>query len=433
MRGSRIAVLLALVLATPAAAELTEAERRVTQAVNPHVPGAMTFLEDVVNVNSGTMNFDGVREVGRRFEPRFAELGFRCRWVEGAEWNRAGHLLAERDGRDDSPRVLLIGHLDTVFEPDSPFQTWEALPDSLARAPGSADMKGGIVVMLLALAALHDTGHLDDLSWRVVLTGDEENAGSPLEKARADLIEAARWADVAIGFEDGDGEPRTAVISRRGASTWELHAEGTPAHSMLLFSESIGSGAIYEIARILTEFHDSLSAEPYLTFNPGLVVGGTDVEYDAGRHRGDAFGKFNVVAQSAVASGDLRALSPAQRDEAQAAMKRIVARHRPGTSARIEFRDAYPPLAPTDGNRRLLAMYDTASRDLGLGPVEPVNPARAGAADISFTSGLVTMAIDGVGLMGKGGHTEDETADLRTLATQARRMALLLLRLPAAL
>jgi glutamate carboxypeptidase len=290
-------------------------------------------------------------------------------------------------------------------------------------------MKGGIVVMLLALQALQDAGRLDDLEIRVVLTGDEENAGEPLEKARADLIDAAEWADIALGFEDGDGDPRTAVISRRGASTWELRTTGVPAHSSVLFSPDVGSGAIYELARILTAFHDSLSAEEYLTFNPGVVAGGTTVDYDATQHRGTAFGKFNVVAEGAVAAGDLRALSPEQRSEAQATMQRIVDRHLPRTEAELVFRDAYPPLAPTDGNRRLLALYDQASRDLGLGPVTAVDPAKAGAADISFTSGRVDGAMDGLGLLGTGGHTVNETADLRTLRTQAGRMALLLSRL----
>jgi glutamate carboxypeptidase len=110
-------------------------------------------------------------------------------------------------------------------------------------------------------------------------------------------------------------------------------------------------------------------------------------------------------------------------------MKRIVARHLPRTSATIAFDDGYPPLSPAAGNRRLLALYDRASQDLGCGPVEAVDPARAGAADVSFTEGRVEMALDGVGLMGSGGHTVEETADLRTLPSQAKRAAVLLWRL----
>jgi glutamate carboxypeptidase len=187
------------------------------------------------------------------------------------------------------------------------------------------------------------------------------------------------------------------------------------------------------MARVLAAFHDSLGGERYLTFNPGVIAGGTTVDFDAAQGRGTAAGKLNVIAQDAVAAGDLRALTPEQRDHAKDVMRRLVAASYPHTSAEITFDDAYPPLAPTEGNKALLALLDGASRDLGLGPVEAVDPAKAGAADISFTAGHVNRALDGLGLMGTGGHTVDETADLRTLASQAKKVAVLLLRLPEAI
>jgi glutamate carboxypeptidase len=382
-----------------------------------------------VNINSGTMNFAGVRETAMLFEPEFEALGFIVRWVDGAAWNRAGHLVAERAGGDGALPVLFIGHLDTVFEPDSPFRRYTATSDSTARGPGVTDMKGGNVIMLLALHALAEAGGLDRLAVTVILTGDEEKAGSPLALARRDLTEAADRADVAIGFEDGDGDPRTAVIARRGATRWTLRTAGRPYHSSQIFRDDVGSGAVFEAARILAAFHDALRGEDYLTVNPGLIVGGTTVTLDTERARGTAFGKNNVVAESTLVSGDLRALSEDQRERAKEVMRKIVSDHCPGTDGEITFSDRYPPLAPTDGNRGLLSRFDEASRDLGFGPVTAVDPARAGAADVSFTSGRVTMAMDGVGLMGEGGHTEDETADLRTLPMQAKRMAVLLWRL----
>jgi glutamate carboxypeptidase len=411
------------------AAGLSAAERRMVASVDRQLPARLALLERTVEVNSGTMNLDGVREVGRMFAPEFERLGFRTRWVDGAPFRRAGHLVARRDGRAGATRVLLIGHLDTVFERDSPFQRFERLSDSTARGPGTTDMKGGIVVMLMALEALRDAGALDRLAFTVVLTGDEESVGDPIELARADLIEAGRWADVAIGFEDGAGDPRTPVISRRGSTTWRLRAEGRAYHSSQIFRDDVGYGAIYEAARILSAFRDSLAGEPLLTFNPGVMLGGTAVAFDTTESRGAAFGKANVVAESTVVQGDLRAGSLEQRERAKATMRRIVARHLPVTSAAITFDDGYPPMAATDGNRALLAIYDGASRDLGLGGVEPVDPMRAGAADVSFVAADVEMAIDGIGLMGEGGHTERETADLRTLAGQARRVAVTLDRL----
>jgi uncharacterized glyoxalase superfamily protein PhnB len=116
-------------------------------------------------------------------------------------------------------------------------------------------------------------------------------------------------------------------------------------------------------------------------------------------------------------TGDIRAISPEQLAAAQATMRRIVSEHLPKTTATISFDEGYPPMAPTDGNRRLLAQYDAASRALGLPPVAAVDPSRAGAADVAFVASAVPMLIDGIGLMGHDDHSAMETADLRTLPT----------------
>jgi glutamate carboxypeptidase len=406
---------------------LSDTERQLGEAIDSRQPEAMALLEQAVEINSGTMNLPGVRKVGDLYGRSLAALGFETRWLDGGDFGRAGHLVA-RYG-DAGVHLLLIGHLDTVFEPDSPFQDFERQDANRATGPGIIDMKGGNVVMIEALAALKAVGALDDLQVTVVLTGDEESAGTPLSEARRALQAAADAADVALGFEDGDGNPETAVIARRGAIGWNLVVSGTPAHSSQIFTEEIGDGAAFELARILDGFRRALGDERYLTFNPGLVLAGTRVDHDVELTEGGAFGKDNVVARRGVASGDLRTLTPDQLASAKSRMRDIVSRHLPGTSAKIEFTEGYPPLAPTDGNRRLLSMYDQASRDLGLGGVRAVDPRDAGAADISFTAGRVDMALDGLGLMGTGGHTVEETADLATLPSQTRRAALLMYRL----
>jgi glutamate carboxypeptidase len=279
------------------------------------------------------------------------------------------------------------------------------------------------------LKALDAVGALKDMHVTVVMTGDEERSGDPLPLARAALVQAAEGADYAIGFEDGASDPKTAVVSRRGSSQWELRVKGTPAHSSQIFTADVGAGAIYEASRILTEFYRRLTTEPNLTFNPGLILGGTSVQYDEPNAKGTAAGKDNIVAEHAVASGDLRALTPEQYDRAKRTMQEVVAQSLPRTSATLTFDDGYPPLAPSDANRALLALYDRASRDLGTGAVVAVDPRRAGAADVSFVAGKARMIMDGVGLMGSGGHTAEETADLRTLPTQTKRMALMLHRI----
>ena len=429
---SRTYLMIAVLLAAPVASHsqaLSPAERRIVSSVDANSPAGVSLLERLVNINSGTHNFAGVRAVADALAPEFQKLGFTTRWSDGTSWSRAGHLIAEWKGNGTGRKLLLIGHLDTVFERDSPFQRFERVGTDSARGPGIADMKGGNVVMLLALKALKDAGLLEQLQVTVVITGDEEDSGRPIATARADLTSAADWADIALGFENGPEAPHVAVIARRGSTTWWLRTSGTPSHSSQVFRPEVGSGAIYEMARVLAAFHDSLSNDPPLTFNPGVMVGGTTVTFDAVQNRGTAFGKTNVVAESAYVAGDLRALTPEQLARAKATMQRLAARHYPRTNAVLTIDDGYPPFAPTDGNRRLLAILDQGSRDAGLPSVGPVDPARAGAADISFVAGRVEAALDGLGLKGRADHTVNETADLNMLAVQAKRAAILMARL----
>ena len=406
---------------------LDPTEQAILDYVDAHSEEAVAFLERVVNINSGTMNAEGVREVGRAFGDAFAAIGMDTQWVAlPVDMQRAGHLFAETPG-GTGPRVLLIGHLDTVFEEDSPFQHWER-QDSIARGPGTEDMKGGDVVVLYALKALHAAGVLDDARIVVAFTGDEEDTGEPLAVTRRPLIEAAQRSDFALGFEGGVGHMNTATIARRGFTGWTLEVTGTRGHSSLIFNDQYGSGAIFEAARILSTFYDELAGEEYLTFGGGVILGGTDVEFDAERSRGRAFGKTNVIPQTVVVAGDLRTLTTEQLERTKARMRDIVARHLPRTGATIEFRDSYPPMAPTDGNRALFDLLDQVSRDLGFGPMEVVDPGRRGAADVSFVAPYVD-GLDGLGLVGDGGHTPQEMVDLNSLPVMTKRAAVLIYRL----
>src|SRR6476660_8609805 len=409
---------------------MSPSERAIVEHVRAQTTEALALLERAVNINSGTMHLAGVREVGRLFGAELESLGFKTRWVDGAAFKRAGHLVAEHPAA--GPRILLIGHLDTVFEPDSPFQKFERVGSTSARGPGVLDMKGGDVIMIQALRALEAAGVLKAMNVTVVMTGDEESSGDPQSVAREALVAAAKGAHAAIGFEDGDGDPQHAVIGRRGTASWTLNVTGTPAHSSQIFRADIGFGAVFEAARILNAFREKLAGQEHLTFNPGLVLGGTQMTYEAPQSRGSAFGKENVIPERALVTGDIRALSKEQFADARKVMTSIVAESLPHTKAEIAFEEGYPPMAPTDGNRRLLALYDQASRDIGAGPVTAVSPDRAGAADVSFVRGEVPMIIDGIGMRGDGGHTVNETADISMLPTQISRAAVMLYRLSAA-
>lgn len=421
-------LIILLFISVPVFAQLDRTEKKLTKYIDEHNDEAVSLLKEVININSGSMNFEGVRKVGQVFMDKFEALGMEVEWMDGEAFNRAGHLVARIEG-GKGKKIMMIGHLDTVFEPDSPNQEWRQIDENIVKGPGIADMKGGDVIILQSLSALHDAGLLKDMNITVVMTGDEELSGRPLDLSKKALVDAAEWADIALGFENGDGDPTTAIVARRSSSGWRLEVTGNASHSSQIFKPKVGAGAIYETSRILHQFYEQLSNEEYLTFNPGVIVGGTTVEYEDGKNAGSAFGKSNVVSKDVTVTGDIRCISPEQLAKTQATMKAIVAKHLPQTEATITFGDGYPPFAPTESNYDLLGQFSKVSQDLGFGEVSPVNPSNAGAADISFTSGLVEMGIDGMGMGGADDHTINETGDLRTLPMQSKRAAVLMYRI----
>ena len=408
-------------------ADLTELENKIIAIAERDKESAIALLARTVNINSGTMNHLGVKAVGEVFAEEFQHLGLTTTWHDMSEVNRAGHLFAETAGESGSRCLLLIGHLDTVFELDSPFQKFDRQGDH-ATGPGVNDMKGGDVVILYALKALKEVGVLDDLKLIVALIGDEEKSGSPKSISRYHLIEASKRCDIALGFEIATSL-NAATVARRGASGWRLDVSGKRAHSAGIFNDEVGSGAIFEAARILNQFHEQLTGEEYLTFNPGVILGGTDVDYDPSQNKGGTFGKTNVVSQSVVVHGGLRTISPAQEASARARMKAIAENnHLPKTSAQITFQDGYPSMPPTEGNMAVLANLSGVSVDLDQGEVVAFDPGKRGAADVSFVAGYVDV-IDGVGAEGNGAHTLDESIDLATLPLLIQRAAILIHRL----
>jgi len=404
---------------------LSPVEKKISDYAKAHTPEALALIEQTVNINSGTMNPEGIRQVGAIYRKEFDALKFQTSWSEmPADMDRAGHLIAEHKGTQGK-RLLLIGHLDTVFEKDTPFHPFTRI-GSRAKGQGVNDMKGGDVIVIYALKALQSVGALDNTQIIVVFHGDEEDAGSPIEVSRKDLIDAAKRSDIALAFEAAMG--MTGTIARRGVSSWTLTVTGTQSHSSDIFTPDVGAGAVFETSRILNSFYDQMRGEQYLTFNPALIFGGTEVTPDDEHSRGTAFGKTNVVARTVTVDGDIRTISVEQLEKARERMRKIVELNLPKTSAKIEFVDGYPGMAPTEGNKKLLKMLDQASRDLGYGEITPLDPAARGAGDISFVSTQVDC-LDGLGASGNGGHTNDEDMDLEAMPMLIQRAAILIYRL----
>lgn len=413
---------LILPAALGAQSTLNEAERALRAEIASRREDQITYLEKLVNIPSGSLNIQGVREMGRVVMATLDSLGFQSRWAEvPAGMKRAGHLVATHAGRPGTPRILLIGHLDTVFEGTN--QHFERV-DTMARGAGSSDMKGGDVIIVYALKALQAAGKLKDLNVTVVMTGDEEYPGDPLVIAREVLVDAARNSDIALAFEGGS---RTeATIGRRSASGWILRVGGRQGHSSGVFRS--GYGAIYEAARILDDFRRELAGEENLTFNPGTIVGGSNVSYDTLTQSGTAASKTNIIAPITWVQGDLRAMNDGQIARAQAKMREIVKRNLPGTTAEITFDEGYPPMAVTPGNRRLLESYSSASEALGYGQLTASDPARRGAGDLSFVAPYID-GVEGLGAMGNGSHSPNESVNLPSLVMQTERAAVMLYRL----
>src|SRR3954452_16391354 len=424
---------LAFLSATPAAAALRPAEQAMIRTVDAEQARTTAMLQRWVDQNSGTMNLAGVEAVRRLVEPEFQQLGFRTEWIDMKAATRAGHLVARHVGSRRGKRLLLIAHLDTVFEQDSPFQRWGREGDR-AHGPGAGDDKGGIAVIVAALRAMQAAGTLKNANITVFLTGDEEDAGNPLAISRRDLIAEGKRADVALDFEDlaiddgPNGPVEVGSIARRSAGSWTLTVSGRSAHSAGVGAGNYG--AIYELARIIDQFRRELP-EDKLTYNVGIIGGGQTAQLDTGRIRLEATGKTNIIAATAVARGDLRAISQEQIDRTRAKMRTIVAQPLAGAHAEISFdEDAYPPMPPTEGNRALLAQLNGVNRDMGLAEMGELDPAKRGAGDISFVAQDVDGLV-GLGPASDGAHTPKEIVNIPSIFKQAKRAAILMSRLAA--
>jgi len=426
----RLAVLTLAVLLSASRSlgqQLSQEEAGIVHSIDEEAPPAVALLEKIVNINSGTFNPTGVVEVGKVLENEFQALGFTTHWVPMDAVQRAPSLVAERRGTRGK-RLLLIGHMDTVFELSSPFQKFVRNGD-IATGPGTSDMKGGIVVILSALKALRSAGALDGARITVFITGDEEAPGEPIEISRKELIEAGKNSDAVLSYEAGISEQGKdyASTARRGGTSWELRVHAKTGHSGGIFSASEGDGAIFEVSRILNLFHDTLR-EPNMTYSPSLLLGGSNIKAEPS---GDASvaSKTNIIPGEALVRGDLRVLTPDQLARVKNKMLSIVSSgNLSGTKAEITFVDKYPPMAPTPGNAALLAKLNEGNRALGMAEIEALDPMQRGAGDASFVAPFVDV-LDGLGANGSGAHAPGETVDLSRMPLQSKRTALLIYRL----
>lgn len=420
---------LALVCATPAAAAgLNAQEKKLVAAANAEDAWSLALLEKLVNINSGTLNIAGVTEVSGHLQTELKALGFNVQWVPMTEVQRAGHIVATHKGSGRGKKMLLIGHMDTVFEPDSPFQKYVRRGD-IVEGPGVNDMKGGLVIMIAALRAMKTAGTLKDADITIVITGDEERAGRPISISRKALIDAAKASDLALEFEGlaQENGKDMASIARRSSTDWTLTVKAKSGHSSGVFNDTAGFGAAYEMARILDSFRRE-AREPNATFNVGYMAAGATAAVNATETGASSTGKTNIIPAQAIAKGDLRTLSNAQTDSVRAKMKAIVDQPLAGASASIAFNDGYPAMPPSAGSRALLVKLNEVNRDLGLEPMAELDPLKRGAGDIGFVGDLLPGLI-GFGAAGEGSHAPGETMEVASIKRQTERAALFMSRM----
>ena len=413
MAGAGLALLL---LTAPARtiAQLSGAERQLRARVESRAPQLWGMLERWVALNTGSHNLEGLERFAAELSEQLTALGFEVElrpgepiaYPDGAR--PTGPVLrARRAGPAGAPRLLLSGHLDTVFEPGSPFRALGPVVDGRASGPGAADMKGGLVVMLAALEALTRAGDIDGADWSVLLVSDEE-LGS---LASRPLIEAAaREADYGFVFESA----RTSgamVRSRRGLGQLILSVEGVAAHAGS--DHRSGRSAIAELARQIVAIEALTDYARGVTLNTGIVRGGT---------------KRNVVPDSAQAWIDLRYDTPelgqqiVERIEALAASPRV-----PGTRTRVWARLHRPPKPETPATRELLARHADVARALGADPPPPVHA--GGGTDGSLMAAVGLPTLDSMGVRGGRAHTDGEFVVADSLAERAALAAILWRRL----
>lgn len=377
------------------------------------------LLETLTNINSGTLNKAGIDAITGIFSRELAGLGFSIGTLPGEviemphcpgsnlSIDVADHLLATRAG--SGTRVLLMGHMDTVFPPDSPFQEF-SLDGGIMHGPGVFDMKGGLVVMLYALKALQEFELLEGRALTVLLNSDEE-VGSL--SSRKYLEEQARVNDYGLVFEGSVNNNQ--IRQRKGLGQARFVVHGRASHAGAAHQE--GRSAIRELAYKIIEMEAMTDYESGLTVNVGLMSGGE---------------ARNTVAPCAEAYVDLRYPLPGQGIAARQQFESIASTlySVPADSEEVTT-DVWvnlhrPPKIPTPESDQLL--YRTVAIGALLG--EQIGIADSGGGtDGSLTQAAGLPTLDSLGLIGDGGHSPREQADVDSFVQVTGRAAILIHRL----
>ena len=420
---SIISALTLLSLFTDAAenveAAITQEEREINRWLASQEENMLELLTRITNINSGSLNKAGVDQLAAIFSNELSSLGFSISRLAGDviempscpgsdyKIDVTDHVLASKSGT--GPKFLMIGHLDTVFPPNSPFQEFRREGD-LMFGPGVADMHGGLVVMLYALKALEAFGELEDKRISILLNSDEE-IGSL--SSRKYIEEQARNHDWGLVYESSGTNNLTRI--RKGLGQARFVVNGVASHAG--GAHELGRSAIKELAYKIVEIEKMTNYETGVTVNVGIVNGGE---------------ARNTIAPCAEALVDLRYPEPQQGEAARQQFENIANNvysypvHAGEITTERWINLHRPPKIPTQKSDFLLEKTRAIGRLLGqeLGITDS-----GGGTDGSLTQAVGLPTLDSLGVAGTGAHSGREQARVSSLVERAQLSALLIRRL----
>jgi glutamate carboxypeptidase len=373
----------------------------------------LTDLADLVSIDSGSYSADGVSRVADWLEFRLHELGLTVERIRPDPVHgrpvgdvlvarRAGRLRAEDGGR----RVLLAGHMDTVFEEGTAAARPFAVDGPVARGPGVSDDKGGLLAGLTAIEVLLRSGW-DDYAEVVLLATPDEEIGSSASRPVTERIAAE--ADFALALECAR-ENGDLVVERKGVADFELSVTGRAAHAGI--EPERGANAALAAAHLVVELQALNGRWNGVTVNVGVVRAGT---------------RANIVCPEAELRAEVRATTTEGLHRAADAVRALAAREIvPGTSTTVTQVDLCPPMEDTPAARSLYALARSVAADLG---VDLGATATGGVGDANLIAGLGIPTLDGLGPIGGADHTPEEWLDITSVPSRVAILAATVARL----
>jgi glutamate carboxypeptidase len=390
MRAAMMAALLAAV-AVPAAAKEPSRDAMVWGAAERLRPAQLQTLEQLVNVDSGTGDVAGGRKVASLLVPRLKALGIDFQTVVAEAPDLPENIVASLKGTGRG-RILMIGHIDTVFGPGTVAQRPFRIVGDRATGPGVSDEKGGVVEGLYALQILHDVG-FKNFGQITFLIETSEERGSPGTQALIKRLVAA--ADVELNLEPGD-PPDVLTVWRKGSTTFHIDVKGRAAHAGVAPQD--GRNAAVELIHQVQADDVFPKSGEGITANLTLISAGS---------------RENIIPENASAAINVRVRDKADFDRVEQAYRANATKTQvPDTSVAVSRTPAFPPLASNPGTdafaARAQAIYAGIDRKIGRG-------GNGGASESALAYEAGVPALDGLGPVGGGFHSDKEYLDLTTV------------------